>query len=1197
MTVNTKKSAITTEQLIALCHFYHNQGDRIAESKVYDLYQKKKETLQHICFCGHFSAGKSTILNRLLDEPLLPQSPIPTSANIVEIKNGANACIIHLTNGKKIKLPDHASLDEVHHFCRNGEEVKKVEIYLDTSKLPSTVTLMDTPGIDAADDADRIMTESALHVVDEVYYVMDYNHVQSEVNATFLKQLKKMNKTFSVIVNQMDKHNEDEIPIAEFKNSLSNVLKQWDIHPKAVYFTSMRNLHATSNDWYALQSMIQSQLRLVKEEEIDETILNSIEALIQNTMNSKKESTSNVITELENELHTLSIDENTPDIDVLKKKIESLTSTKQEMESEYQQIIDQTVKNARITPFELRELAQQMLEAHEAKFKVGIFHSKQKTNEERNKRIIQFHDAIRNETQTKLEWVLRDKLSEYTQKYMNRSINEQVFDKNFEHSTWLSLMTDTVLVTNEYVLVYTDLVASHIKKTYRLYYKSMWNQLKDELESKFNKEIEELKVTLANLKTCQSIKMQIDQEELHMTAYAKKLEELLYHSPIISNEMKYLIQQKNEKHQLIEVGSLPIYTAETNKTNKNETLSVESEEKYSLEKTIQAVNQTIEASQPFSSLTSLIDSIKQKRDRLENRHFTVALFGAFSAGKSSFANALIGEKVLPVSPNPTTAAINKISPPTAEYAHKEVKVITKTEQEILDDVHAIMDTHSFSDLEHVITWLKKKNIEKLSIPDQHKSFLQALAIGYTEMNKHIHSTFTIRMTEFETYVKEESIACYIKEMELFYDCELTKQHVTLVDTPGADSVNARHTELSFSYIKNADAILFVTYYNHPFSKPDKDFLEKLGKVKDAFELDKMFFVVNAIDLAQDDAEMRLVLDYVKQQLVQFEITAPRLFPISSKNTLEEKTNNQVPVNSFFQQLENSFYSFIHEELAQLNMKAIYTDINRIYSLLNNWIHIAESTETERKQFTNKLTNQKSEMQEVVTQFHLSFDSIKQLIEKQYYYIGHRFHIQFSDMFRSIVNPGAIQNNGREGKESLKKSLNALHRKFIDHLYVELEAVNIRLETKWNQETQNLKLQLQESLQEIHPDFTLEELESHKLTVPKIDIQLTRADKLFQKVIKEYKDTATFFARGGRDKVEEEVKDNYETIWNKKLNEIKGTYLYHFTERWQEETNQLRSRFQKEIDDYYDNVLHTSFHTIEDVSKLKEAQKSVEEILH
>ena len=40
----------------------------------------------------------------------------------------------------------------------------------------------------------------------------------------------------------------------------------------------------------------------------------------------------------------------------------------------------------------------------------------------------------------------------------------------------------------------------------------------------------------------------------------------------------------------------------------------------------------------------MADELTQKADRFENQSFTVALFGAFSAGKSSFANALIGER-------------------------------------------------------------------------------------------------------------------------------------------------------------------------------------------------------------------------------------------------------------------------------------------------------------------------------------------------------------------------------------------------------------------------------------------------------------------------------------------------------------------------------------------------------------------------
>ena len=83
----------------------------------------------------------------------------------------------------------------------------------------------------------------------------------------------------------------------------------------------------------------------------------------------------------------------------------------------------------------------------------------------------------------------------------------------------------------------------------------------------------------------------------------------------------------------------------------------------------------------------IADELAQKAERFENQSFTVALFGAFSAGKSSFANALLGERFLPVSPNPTTAAINKIMPIDAEHPHGMVLVKLKSLDTLMGDVN------------------------------------------------------------------------------------------------------------------------------------------------------------------------------------------------------------------------------------------------------------------------------------------------------------------------------------------------------------------------------------------------------------------------------------------------------------------------------------------------------------------------------
>src|SRR5690606_16468504 len=82
------------------------------------------------------------------------------------------------------------------------------------------------------------------------------------------------------------------------------------------------------------------------------------------------------------------------------------------------------------------------------------------------------------------------------------------------------------------------------------------------------------------------------------------------------------------------------------------------------------VKKTADILEPVRGFAETVEYLKRKAKRLEGQEFTIALFGAFSAGKSSFSNALMGETVLPVSPNPTTATINRIRPVTDAHPHE-----------------------------------------------------------------------------------------------------------------------------------------------------------------------------------------------------------------------------------------------------------------------------------------------------------------------------------------------------------------------------------------------------------------------------------------------------------------------------------------------------------------------------------------------
>src|SRR5690606_25810044 len=126
------------------------------------------------------------------------------------------------------------------------------------------------------------------------------------------------------------------------------------------------------------------------------------------------------------------------------------------------------------------------------------------------------------------------------------------------------------------------------------------------------------------------------------------------------------------------------------------------------------------------------------------------LFGAFSAGKSSFANALMGKHALPVSPNPTTATINKITFPTDEHQHGTVLVKIKSTNQLLDDInhslHIFGEKAGSLDVSIEIIKSKISNIEKIEAKEKpHFSFLKAVLAGFEKIASDLDHVLTTDM--------------------------------------------------------------------------------------------------------------------------------------------------------------------------------------------------------------------------------------------------------------------------------------------------------------------------------------------------------------------------------------------------------------------------------------------------------------------
>lgn len=288
--------------------------------------------------------------------------------------------------------------------------------------------------------------------------------------------------------------------------------------------------------------------------------------------------------------------------------------------------------------------------------------------------------------------------------------------------------------------------------------------------------------------------------------------------------------------------------------------------------------------EPLSGATSQVTMLRQLQARIEQQQALVAVFGAFSAGKSSLLNALMGEPLLAVSPNPTTAAVTRIEVTSGD----KLRIRAKDESELWSDVDGALRRlgHSAGSLSAAVAYANQLSGAKLSSSARPAyAFLRSVAAGYEDMAPRLGSDWRTSQEEMKKYTADERYACYLADVTVSVPGGQIPEGFVFVDTPGVDSIHRRHTEVAFSYMREADAILFVLYYTHAFSRADKNFLQQLAGVQDVMGTDKLFVVINAVDLARSETERQAVRERVEEELLQLGIRRPRIYEVSSQIAL------------------------------------------------------------------------------------------------------------------------------------------------------------------------------------------------------------------------------------------------------------------------------------------------------------------------
>ncbi len=1027
-----------------------------------------------IGFAGHFSAGKSSMINALAGENILATSPIPTSANIVKVHNAEeDYAILYLHDQSPVKFEAGYDIQQVKDLSKDGELVSLIEIGHKGSSLPFGVTVMDTPGVDSTDDAHAMSTESALHIADMVFYTMDYNHVQSELNFQFTKELMKYNENVYLIVNQVDKHKEDELSFDTFKQSVHDSFAAWGVYPKDIFFTTLKAKDFSHNDFQKVKTIVMDSMN-DWEDKLVITAENTLNKLQDEHLAYLIEERANRIEESK---QVLSEDdwENYEDIIEQYEKLAlqtELFSYEQFVES-FEEKRKELLKNASITPSDLRDKLRSYLESKQPGFKVGgLFSAKRKTEEERVRReqelVESFNVVVSSQITGHLKSVMKASFKDVGALDESRAQGIDELDYTISIGLIEEQIQKGALITGDAVLNFANRVAEATKRSF-VRQTDQW--LKD------SKEMLETVATQSSAPVTQKLNaMKGKYDAIKHILQTDAFDQFNRHQMTqVSNELRPVMKaqqakwEKDFEHALNEIR--PFDPAMLKKEAVVE-IQVTEQSKQDItyvdkELVIKRAMKTAKIVRNVQGFQEVAQFIESKVERLQKQDFTIALFGAFSAGKSSFSNALMGAKVLPVSPNPTTAAINKIRPVTPEHPHETADVQLKTAEQLLDDIQASYEAIGIrvTSLEEAFNRAAEGNAVKLTDErlNVHKSFIRAYSEGFREFEQKLGTTIRVDREAFEKFVAQENRSCFVDNIDFYYDSPLTRMGVTLVDTPGADSINARHTGVAFDYIRNADAILFITYFNHAFAKADREFLIQLGRVKDAFELDKMFFIVNAIDLAATMNEEEEVKNYVQTELQRFGIRFPRLYGVSSLHALREKVEGD-DFQSGMPPFENAFNHFLKDELTALAVQALQEEVEKTEERLRNLIEQTEQNLLRKDERLIELAQLETTVKSRFTDGNTSMlvSEAKQELDELLYYVLQRVYYRYPDFFREGYNPSVFSKLAAQAAlaSGLNEVVNALKFDFAQELRVTnfrlAQFVQKQLKVKFKEEALALK---------------------------------------------------------------------------------------------------------------------------------------------
>ncbi|QYG30676.1 dynamin family protein [Mammaliicoccus sciuri] len=941
-----------------------------------------------VSFVGHFSAGKSTLINNVIGQNILPSSPVPTTSNTAQlISSDKNSISVNLNNNQYTVVDNQ---EDVKRLNTEDREVESIEIEFTSDKFNKGFTFQDTPGVDSMSDNHRESAFQYLLTSNYVFYTVDYNHVQSDMNFNFIKSLNKLDIPVILVVNQVDKHDEDEISFDTYKNRVNKAVTDWKLNLEKIFYVSK---YDTPNNEKQLFNQYIHQLDQQRTEH--QVFIDRVTNYI------KQEQLKYINQHMETILSDIDSTEETFDDDyqAYKEKFnvqseQSLIQDKDQFTSNLKEKRKEILDNAYLMPYEMRETIRQYLETTAKDYKVkGLFNKDKKkamiqdeTLEQVKEALdIKIHDEI-----TKVWIKSLENLNKYIQDadLFEKIINQQYTISKEELSDHVQEQTS---ITNDYVLIYSKGITEMINRKIR----NETNQLIEEIVNS------------------SEVHNESNEETNQLNEYETYVEfKNLKTSLITNNYQHYYIHLDESIDKLIDRHFIHIndLDLEDKKETKQQYKEVQTEHQ---ENNLQQLKDQINHLKKLPLFEGEVHNIESQVERIEHNITKIAVFGTFSAGKSSLINAILQKPVLLSSPNPTTASITEISYGT------EQEVTFKTYEQLLEEINHITEfaNKQYSTIE---SFIDDKDIKQHpSLSSNHLAFFEAIETNFNHYKDILKEgkSVTFDIEELEKLTADDTHAAFVHKINLRLEETWLKDKI-IIDSPGLNSNNQRHTRETEQIIASSDLIIYVSYYNHAFTDKDGEFLTYMRDMNNLQQSQGLKFVINAIDLAESEEDKQAVISYVESSLDALNIK-PECYPVSSKQALKSHDDE-------FKRLMNALDHFVKVESKQVLKSQVESRIKQLTNELEQMVHTYRQDKVQLEKRKSTLLSYKDKQNftnQIVIKSH---HQLEKEIHDQLYYLKDRLNIQLNDIVKKHFNTSTVT-------DQFKQSLQMSTKYYVDDL--------------------------------------------------------------------------------------------------------------------------------------------------------------------